>query len=101
MELDSLVTQHNSKFSQGHPGDNECLHNSSVDHGNRSVNPRDSMAAYLDVGEVLVLHPHDDTIFSPSRHFQIIRAALLVYDQAVVTSCLEGVLKTLTKQCNL
>lgn len=43
-------------------------------------------------------HSHDDAIFCPSSHLQVLRAAVLVNDQAVIPRCLEWVRKALGKR---
>lgn len=51
--------------------------------------------ANLYVGVLLVLYAHDDAILCPGCHLQIIRAALLLYDQTVVARCLKRVVQAL------
>ena len=50
---------------------------------------------HLHVGEIPVAHGHDGAVLGPGRHLQLRRAALLVDDQAVVPSRLEGVVQAL------
>lgn len=54
-----------------------------------------SGAADLDVGVPRVAHGHDGAILGPGGHLQLLGAAALVDDQAVVSRRLEGVVQAL------
>ena len=51
--------------------------------------------ADLYVGMLLVLHAHDDAILCPGCHLQVIRAALLLYNQTVIARSLKRVVQAL------
>ena len=57
----------------------------------------EKIQAHLYVRELLVLHSHNDAIFCPSSYLQILWAAVLVDDQAVIPSRLKWVWKALSK----
>ena len=51
--------------------------------------------ANLYVGVLLVLNAHDDAILCPGCHLQVIRAALLLYDQTMVARGLKRIVQAL------